>query len=110
MLRDLIELYWLGQTLPLPLFARSSRAYAERLQSARQQSEFERRRAALEAARQVWDDSYAMTPEKDDPFIRQLFRDLDPLSPDFEPAPGLGFEALASRVFGPLLACREEVA
>ena len=109
-LRDLIELYWLGQTLPLPLFARSSRAYAERLQSARQQSEFERRRAALEAARQVWDDSYAMTPEKDDPFIRQLFRDLDPLSPDFEPAPGLGFEALASRVFGPLLACREEVA
>lgn len=110
LLRDLLELYWLGQTLPLPLFPRSSRAYAERHRKLRDERERVRRRAALRDARQKWQDPHALTRERDDPYIRQLFRDLDPLAPAFEPAPGLDFEALALRVFGPLFDQREEVA
>ncbi len=83
-LRDLIRLYQEGLTRPLPLFAETS------FQVARGGSD--------SAIRNAWrGNPFGGAPgEQDDPWVRIAFRGTDPLGPDFQ--------ALAIRVYGPLLA------
>lgn len=114
-LADLVEIYRMGCTRPLPLFPRASRRYAERItKSAERFDEYEDgdvgEDGALYDAYRQYGDPTAHRPEGADPYVRQLFADVDPLAPSHRPigldAPGYGFGELALRVFAPLLAHR----
>src|SRR5262249_31694280 len=77
-LQELLRLYWLGQTVPLLLFERASRAYVEHL----------RRRpgadaAALEKARKAFDGGYRGWGDGRDDYIRQVFGTANPIDPGF---------------------------
>ncbi|HVO24238.1 MAG TPA: exodeoxyribonuclease V subunit gamma [Candidatus Margulisiibacteriota bacterium] len=112
-LQDLLSLYWLGQTLPLPLFPRTSRAYVQALQSGGME---DGGRAALAAARAVFTRTGGPVPsEGEDVYVQQLFATCDPLDPTFPPLAGelptaATFAAAARSVFEPLLAHREILA
>jgi exodeoxyribonuclease V gamma subunit len=102
-LRALVDLYWAGQREPLLLFPRSSLAYAEALPKGPAE--------AMVAARKHWTDR--LNAEGRDPQLRRVFGDLDPLQPGFSLLAGEttagDFPTLATRVFGPLIAHRQEV-
>jgi hypothetical protein len=63
------------------------------------------------AARKHWTDR--LNAEGRDPQLRRVFGDLDPLQPGFSLLAGEttagDFPTLATRVFGPLIAHRQEV-
>ncbi|MBI5013919.1 MAG: exodeoxyribonuclease V subunit gamma [Deltaproteobacteria bacterium] len=88
-LRDLLDLYWEGLGRLLPFFPRASWAYAQRL------GKDGDRWAARKAARSEWEGDFRKDPEAGDPHFARAFGREDPL--------GAEFEALAGRVFGPLL-------
>jgi exodeoxyribonuclease V gamma subunit len=97
MLLELLELYAQGQTLPLPLL---------RVTSLRQAIDGEKwgyRDEASKSASASWT-GYAGGPPagRDDPYLAQAFRDVDPLDPR-APIPGPRFADLARRVYEPYL-------
>ncbi|MCH9680561.1 MAG: exodeoxyribonuclease V subunit gamma [Deltaproteobacteria bacterium] len=98
-LDELVRLYEAGQQRPLLLFPRSSLAYATALAEGKSDSE-SRAEARLE-----W--SGRGFSENEDPHLRRIFGDADPLRDDFSlftpPLVGGDFASLSRRVFGPLL-------
>jgi exodeoxyribonuclease V gamma subunit len=115
-LRKLLQLYWLGQTAPLPLFEKASRAYAECLSG---ETGAEAAKAALKKAQDAFDDEWG---DAKDAYVRQAFGTVNPLDPAFRlgpdadgaggatQSPGLpSFASLAVAVFQPMLDHREEL-
>lgn len=91
LLADLVRIYRLGCTRPLPLFAKTSHAFAERIASG------DGVEKALQVARTQWNQE-----EREDPFVRFAFGDVaSPEEIRVEGAPS--FEELAVTVFEPLL-------
>jgi exodeoxyribonuclease V gamma subunit len=118
-LRELLRLYWLGQTVPLLLFEKASRAYAESLGGA---TGAKAEVAALKKAQGEFDGGYFGWGDAQDDYVRQVFATVNPLDPGFRfggvaggastsTATGTlpGFSSLALTVFRPLLEHREEV-
>ncbi len=118
-LRELVRLYWLGQTVPLLLFEKASRVYAESLcGKARTAAPAE----ALKRAQAAFDGGYFGWGDAQDNYVRQVFGAADPLDPGFcfagialgaSPSAAIGtlpsFSGLARTVFGPMLDHREEL-
>lgn len=114
LLHELVNLYRVGQTLPVPLFPRTSRAYTEALRSS---GANDGGRRALAVARTAFEPKkHSPVPsEGEDVYVHQLFGDRDPLDPAFrcfadEASLAPSFAAVAYAVFDPLLAHREVVA
>ncbi len=111
-LTDLVNLYHLGQTLPLCFFPRTSYAYAK--SKAKPEDDAAAERAARAA---FFGASFknAPEPESADRYVERVLAGRDPIEPGFrvlDPAsPGASeepaFAELALTVFGPLLAHRE---
>ncbi|MFI5395886.1 MAG: exodeoxyribonuclease V subunit gamma [Candidatus Binatia bacterium] len=113
-LRGLLQLYWLGQMMPLPFFPKSSRAYVEALRRPGGTEE-----NALHVARgQFRGSRHSPVPaDADDPCVQQVFGSRDPFSPAFSL-----FDSdismretprttdLARTIFEPLLDHREDAA
>lgn len=93
-LNDLAQLYVRGMAAPLPLFPRSSLAYAQKRCAGKDHG------ASLAAALAQWDGNMAVEAEKDDACLAMVYRDKEP---DWEE-----FKALALQVFGPLLENRHD--
>ncbi|MEJ2630309.1 MAG: exodeoxyribonuclease V subunit gamma [Acidihalobacter sp.] len=94
-LQVLVGLYREGWREPLPFFAETSLAYAERLLRKGDDAE-----TALVAAAKVWAGNQFVAGEADDAYNRLAFRDRDPL--------GVRFAELAERVYAPLFAAQVE--
>ena len=90
---QLLSLYWQGLSMPLHLFPKSSRRYAERLQAGKEPGQ------CLAAARLRWCGEYESFPEFSDPYYQLAFPDGDALDETFE--------QLSEQVFGTLLAHME---
>ncbi|HVM98056.1 MAG TPA: hypothetical protein VMT89_16795, partial [Candidatus Acidoferrales bacterium] len=102
LLADLFSLYELGQRVPLPLFRRSSRAFAEELRKKGDEKK------AVDVARKTFDDDRG--GDRGDEYVKQIYAEGDP----FEAPPWLdqidvpSFGELAMRVWSPLLDHRTE--
>jgi len=114
LLQELIDLYRVGQMRPLPLFPRTSRAYAEALRSS---DSNDAGRRALAVARTAFEPKkHSPVPsEGEDVYVHQLFGERDPLDPAFrcfadEVSLEPSFAAVACTVFDPLLAHRGVIA
>jgi exodeoxyribonuclease V gamma subunit len=123
-LSQLIEIYRRGQQHPLPFFPRTSRKYAKTLRDSTTADP--ERHASLEAYRawrgredragrggggKHWERGQA-PGESEDPYLRRVFADQDPLANSWRPVPGEegdGFRFLAHRVFDALLEHRREI-
>lgn len=90
-LSDLLALYARGMRAPLPFFPRTSLAFAEARFTGRNPKD---RSAAMTAAMKQWEGGFRINPEKDDPHLAFLFRDVEP---DWEE-----FADVAERVYGPI--------
>jgi exodeoxyribonuclease V gamma subunit len=104
LLAELLELYWLGQRLPLPLFAEASYTYVETLRAGGPADK------AVAAARKVFTDEKGFG-DRPDIYLQQIFAQGDPLQAEWiEPLEALGvtFESVALRVIDPLLRHRRE--
>ena len=92
-LEKLLSCYWTGLRRPLPLFPKSSYAYAERIFRGKEQKE------ALKQANSQWaSPKFGSVPyqgEESDPYHRLAFREANSLDEQFE--------SIALEVFGPLL-------
>jgi exodeoxyribonuclease V gamma subunit len=104
-LRDLVELYFIGQREPLLLFPKSSLAFTQTFAAT---GDLE---AALREAHRPWTERFG--GERDEPHLQRLFGDADVFAPDYAPlgrTPTAGnFATIAVRVFEPMLAhMREE--
>jgi exodeoxyribonuclease V gamma subunit len=112
-LRDLLDLYRLGRTTALPLFASSARTYATKLraQTKKRTPEEQATLNAYESYRGSESGDFRRG-ERDEPELRLVFGAVDPLAPGFSPSGDPeardGFRALARRVFDPLLDHRED--
>ncbi len=93
LLRDLLGLYALGQTLPLPFLRETSLAYAKQLAGSSSV------RPPSATVRSSWKGSWGRVAS-DDFYLAQAFRDVDPLDPQSE-LPGIGFAELTQRVCEP---------
>ncbi len=109
LLADLVGLWRLGQRVPLLLFENASRAFADEMH---RHGDVERaRRKARGAFRPpAYDAAFG---DAADPHVRQVFGDLDPIEPGFDPFGGAlegypSFDEVALRTYGPLLAHRSE--
>ena len=93
-LADLLTLYWSGLRQPLPLFPRTSWAYAERIAAGKAEEN------ARYAAGQIWKGNEREgRGECKDPYIRLAFRCVnDPLDDEWE--------KISRRVFRPILSKR----
>ncbi len=118
-LADLLAIHRQGQRVPLPLFRRSSRKYAETIKAAR--SDDPASRASMDAYFAYRADEWSRV-DADDPYVRQAFGDIDPLAVGFAAIsesddgergrgddPPTGFRSLALRVYGPMIDHREEM-
>jgi exodeoxyribonuclease V gamma subunit len=76
-LRELIQLYWIGQTVPVPLFRESSRAYADILYAGGTEAR------ALSAARNKWHTNNQGFGDCEDAYVQQVFGARDPTAADF---------------------------
>ena len=103
LLADLLRLYALGLTRPLPLFPAASRAYAALCARGAACAK------ALEAARKTFEGEFVGFGEGADAYNELAFAGVDPFA---EPAndADTGFAELALTVFAPLLAHREAYA
>lgn len=110
-LAGLVELYHLGQTLPLCFFPGSSFAYAKAKHAGQDDA------AAESAARTLFlgaGYSKGARPESEDPYVDKILAGGDPVTPGFRvitasslgEAPEPAFAELAMDVFEPLLAHR----
>lgn len=93
-LNDLTSIYARGMTTPLPLFPRTSLAYAEKRCAGKDHD------TSLAAALMQWDGNMVVPAEKDDAHLSMIYRDEEP---DWEE-----FAALAEQVYGPLLESRHD--
>lgn len=117
LLHELLRIYQLGQTQPLPLFPKSSRAYAKHRRAALSKDPEAPEEASLETASNSYSglgSSKGPSAERLDPYIALLFADSDPLrSTGTDQGDGStpsvpSFSALAMKVFAPLLDHREK--
>jgi len=92
LLQGLLRLYSQGMRAPIPLFPRTSLAFAEARFNARKPKE--RPEALMQAMRQ-WEGGYMVCPEREDPHLAFLFRDS---GPDWE-----HFADVAEEIYGPIL-------
>jgi exodeoxyribonuclease V gamma subunit len=92
LLEGLLRLYTQGMRAPIPLFPRASLAFAEARFTGRKPKE--RPEALVQAMRQ-WEGGYMVNPERDDPHLAFLFRDVEP---DWE-----RFADVAEEIYGPIL-------
>lgn len=90
-LQKLLLAYVRGMDSPLPLFARSSLAFAEARFAAKPKT----RPQALASALKQWDGGFMISPERDDPYLSFLYRDQEP---DWE-----DFMDVAEEIFAPIL-------
>ncbi|MEE2673770.1 MAG: exodeoxyribonuclease V subunit gamma [Myxococcota bacterium] len=101
-LAELLALYELGMSVPLPLLPQASRA----------QADFGRKQEGVPGlapkAVAAWEDSWGRPPEKNDPYLRQAFRDIDVLDPGLVLPGGESFVSLAERIYEPYLSQRVE--
>ncbi len=93
-LSDLTGLFARGMMAPLPLFPRSSYAYAEKRCAGKDHD------TSLGAALMQWNGNMVVPPEKDDAHLSMIYRDEEP---DWEE-----FVTLAGQVYGPLLESRHD--
>jgi exodeoxyribonuclease V gamma subunit len=105
-LRELVDLWRLGLTMPLAFFPQTSLEYVEKLRKSGVPE------TALGAARRRLFGDRHLRAERDDPYVSLVLGDRDPLQAGFrffggdsEPP---GFRDLAERICGPLLDHREE--
>lgn len=106
-LGKLIGLYWLGQTVPLPFFANSARAYLKALERNPED------RAIAKARQQFVGGGRSEPAECNDPHAKLVFGGIDPLARRFRPAAEAAddvpwFGALAAEILGDLSAYRRE--
>lgn len=94
-LKKLCSLYFAGMTKPLKFFPKTSSKYAERMLRGRGHGE------ALKAARSDWEGSDFGWGEREDPYHKLCFGNMDPLDDDFA--------ALALSVFEPLIRNRDKI-
>ena len=104
-LADLLELYEDGLRAPLPLFPTASRdhahaRFAEDPASDRWSPE------PVPAARKAWEEGFNVPAEREDLFLLQAFRDVDPLAADAELPGGHVFGEVTRRVYLPYLRAR----
>ncbi|WP_305046295.1 exodeoxyribonuclease V subunit gamma [Geoalkalibacter sp.] len=95
LLAEFLELFRAGLCRALPLFPETSAAWAKNLLAGKPPE------AAWEAARKVWEGGERARGESEDAWVRYCLRGADPFDAEFE--------ALALRVFSPLLTACEEV-
>jgi exodeoxyribonuclease V gamma subunit len=96
LLLRLLERYWAGLVMPLPLFPRSSHTYAEDVCVKGKDPQ-----QALRNARSTWEGSERSRGECEDPHYRLCFGTADPLDERFQD--------VSTEIFGPLLAHLERV-
>lgn len=101
LLQELVGLYLLGSSAPLPLFPNTSRTYVTVLQG---KNGTEAR--ALEAARKEFADEHRGFGDGLDAYTSLAFSGASPLGPGTPTTP-LSFASLAVAVFGPMLEHRE---
>jgi exodeoxyribonuclease V gamma subunit len=101
-LADLLALYSLGGSVPLPLLPKASRA----------QADFGHQHGwapnPVSQAIAAWEDDRGTPAERNDPYLRQAFRDVELLQPDLALPGGEGFASLAQRVYQPYLLARTQ--
>jgi exodeoxyribonuclease V gamma subunit len=90
-LRELLQLYWRGLTLPLAFFPETSLSFVRALKRTPDDPE-----KALEAARKIWEADPFRRGESEDPYYELCFQDGDPLNEEFQ--------SLASLIYQPMLA------
>lgn len=90
-LEQLLLAYSRGMASPLPLFSRTSLAFAEARFAAKPKT----RSQALASALKQWEGGYMVSPERDDPYLSFLYRDQEP---DWE-----DFMNVAEEIFAPIL-------
>ena len=96
LLLALLERYWAGLVVPLPLFPRASLSYAQDVCL-----EGKDPQQALRRARAIWEGSEQSRGECEDLYYRLCFSAADPLDESFRD--------LSVEVFGPLLEHMESV-
>ena len=96
-LEDLLDLYALGLTLPLPLIPRASREQA----NAGHRKGWSR--DPVSKATSAWSDDWNAPAERDDPYLRQAFGGVEILQPDCVLPGGEAFASLARRIYEPYL-------
>lgn len=97
-LKDLIELYRFGQERPLPLFAKTSLAYAKKIWSGKGGT----RDQALSAAATMWNEGdYISAPECCDPYLAAVYGDRDPVAG--EAVGSMSFAEVAEQVLAQVL-------
>lgn len=101
-LRDLLAVYRMGVTLPLPLFPVASCAYAQAFLDAGERPP--ERKAMATIVRNFMSATPEHPGESGHPAIRRLFGTRNPLTDTGE----AGFAELAVRVFGPMLRAEED--
>ncbi|MCP4039563.1 MAG: hypothetical protein GY733_21650, partial [bacterium] len=102
-LAELVRLYRVGRTAPLPLFPRASREYAEHLYGGRTGGD------ALRSVKKGYSDSGRIQGEGLDPYHALAFRGVEPFDAAAMLACGHEFAEVAQRVFAQLLGAREEI-
>jgi len=92
-LAKLLAIYWKGLHHPLHFFPRASLAYGEAIFNGKDEA------AAINAALGKWDGF--MEKERENPYFRICFPDMDPLDETFA--------ELSLSIFGPILTCEEKI-
>lgn len=100
LLQDLVRLFQIGTRAALPLFPKTSFAFAQAFRLAG--SDAAARPAALGKARSTYETGYQRPGEGEEAAVYRLFAGTDPLTDDGG-QDELGFTRLARRVFDPLL-------
>ncbi len=90
-LREFLQLYWRGLTLPLAFFPETSLSFVRALNRKPDEPE-----QALEAARKIWEADPFRHGESEDPYYELCFYDSDPLNEEFQ--------SLALQIYRPMLA------
>ncbi len=101
LLADLVRVYRIGRSQPLPLFLGASFAYAKALHG---DADAISEHRALAKARAEWLSSH----DRIDPNVRRVFGTIDPLG-DAGFESGLGFRTLSRRVLSPLVKHLEQL-
>ena len=115
-LAKLVRLYWAGQVAPLPFFPGTAREFASRLSGSKVDDlSAEEYQKALMAATKVFEGSTRYPGEGADPYITHLYDGASCLERGYRPFENIprdyqDFESMASALFTPLFAKREQEA